>query len=244
MGVKDERLRYVIVHFGPMEELELTVGEYALAAMIHNLSHRGKYGGWCIASREYFAKNLRVNRSTVKRHLARLEELELVECDEGTHYLRTTEKWYQATVLDDAPGGGKMHQGKMHQDGAESAQEGGNLHPNNESNNLPSSQKSGGVSKRFQPPTMDEVKQYMEQYAMQKGMDFSACMALAERLWNFYQSNGWKVGKNPMKDWQATVRKWVGDEKDKLASKQGRHEKAANGQQLGFSLFSNPNQDQ
>lgn len=30
----------------------------------------------------------------------------------------------------------------------------------------------------------------------------------AERFCSFYQSNGWKVGKNPMKDWKAAVRTW------------------------------------
>lgn len=30
----------------------------------------------------------------------------------------------------------------------------------------------------------------------------------AEQFMNFYQSNGWKVGKNPMKDWKACVRTW------------------------------------
>ena len=25
---------------------------------------------------------------------------------------------------------------------------------------------------------------------------------------DFYDANGWKVGKNPMKDWKAAVRTW------------------------------------
>lgn len=30
----------------------------------------------------------------------------------------------------------------------------------------------------------------------------------AQRFWDYYQSNGWKVGRNPMKDWKASVRVW------------------------------------
>lgn len=30
----------------------------------------------------------------------------------------------------------------------------------------------------------------------------------AQRYWDYYQSNGWKVGRNPMKDWKAAVRNW------------------------------------
>jgi hypothetical protein len=30
----------------------------------------------------------------------------------------------------------------------------------------------------------------------------------AQRFWDYYESNGWKVGRNPMKDWKAAVRNW------------------------------------
>ena len=34
----------------------------------------------------------------------------------------------------------------------------------------------------------------------------------AERFMDYYESNGWKVGKNSMKDWKATVRTWEKNE--------------------------------
>lgn len=30
----------------------------------------------------------------------------------------------------------------------------------------------------------------------------------AKVFWDYYESNGWKVGRNAMKDWRATVRQW------------------------------------
>ena len=55
--------------------------------------------------------------------------------------------------------------------------------------------------KRFIPPTQDEV----EEYAKEKGYTgFSA-----ERFIAYYESNGWRVGRNPMKDWRATIRGWA-----------------------------------
>ena len=30
----------------------------------------------------------------------------------------------------------------------------------------------------------------------------------AQRFIDYYTSNGWKVGRNPMKDWKAAVRTW------------------------------------
>lgn len=52
---------------------------------------------------------------------------------------------------------------------------------------------------RFQPPTVEEVRQY----CLEHGYDVDA-----ERFVNHYTSNGWKVGRNPMKDWKAAVRNW------------------------------------
>ena len=31
----------------------------------------------------------------------------------------------------------------------------------------------------------------------------------AEKFLDYYESNGWKVGRNPMKDWKATARNWA-----------------------------------
>ena len=57
---------------------------------------------------------------------------------------------------------------------------------------------------RFTPPTVDEVRAY----CMGKGYTLDA-----DRFVDYYTSNGWKVGKNPMKDWKAAVRTWNGKEK-------------------------------
>ena len=54
--------------------------------------------------------------------------------------------------------------------------------------------------KRFTPPTLDEVKAYADE----KGYTINA-----ERFSAYYESNGWKVGRNPMKDWRAAVRNWA-----------------------------------
>ena len=31
----------------------------------------------------------------------------------------------------------------------------------------------------------------------------------ASKFWNYYSANGWRVGKNPMKDWKAAAAGWV-----------------------------------
>ena len=54
-------------------------------------------------------------------------------------------------------------------------------------------------SKRFSPPSFDDVKSYCQE--RENGVDPQAFV-------DWYTSNGWKVGKNTMKDWKAAVRTW------------------------------------
>ena len=53
--------------------------------------------------------------------------------------------------------------------------------------------------KRFTAPSFEDVKAYCEE--RKNNVD-------AERFIDYYTANGWKVGKNPMKDWKAAVRSW------------------------------------
>ena len=47
--------------------------------------------------------------------------------------------------------------------------------------------------KRFKKPTLEDVLSYCVE--RENAVD-------GEKFFNFYESNGWKVGKNPMKDWK------------------------------------------
>ena len=63
-------------------------------------------------------------------------------------------------------------------------------------------------NKRFIAPTLEEVQAYCQE----RGNTVDP-----ERFIDYYSSNGWKVGKNPMKDWRAAVRTW---EKNGYSQKQ------------------------
>jgi uncharacterized protein YdaU (DUF1376 family) len=58
--------------------------------------------------------------------------------------------------------------------------------------------KKKGV-KRFAPPLLAEVHEYITEKTYQ---------VHAEQFVNFYESKGWMVGSNKMKDWKAAVRQW------------------------------------
>jgi hypothetical protein len=58
----------------------------------------------------------------------------------------------------------------------------------------------------FDPPTVEDVRSYCRE----KGLQVDA-----ERFVAYYTANGWKVGRNPMKDWRACCRTWVRNSYDK-----------------------------
>ena len=54
-------------------------------------------------------------------------------------------------------------------------------------------------STRFVKPTLEQVSEYCKS----RNDNISP-----DAFIDFYESKGWKVGKNPMKDWKAAVRTW------------------------------------
>lgn len=59
---------------------------------------------------------------------------------------------------------------------------------------------------RFVPPTLEEVEAYC--FERQNSVD-------PQKFVDYYTSNGWKVGRNPMKDWKACIRSWERNGYDK-----------------------------
>lgn len=55
------------------------------------------------------------------------------------------------------------------------------------------------VNKRFVKPTLEEVEGYCKE--RNNYVDPQAFI-------DYYESNGWKVGRNGMRDWKATIRNW------------------------------------
>ena len=68
---------------------------------------------------------------------------------------------------------------------------------NKKDNDSESDNKNKIKRKAFVKPIPDEVNKFA----------FTDKLNL-EGFFDFYQSNGWKVGKNPMKDWKAAARGW------------------------------------
>lgn len=73
--------------------------------------------------------------------------------------------------------------------------------------------------KRFEKPTLSEIKAY----CIERGNKVDA-----QHFFDYYESNGWKVGKNSMKNWQAAIRTWERSEYRKSDYKKNSKEDAIN----------------
>lgn len=68
------------------------------------------------------------------------------------------------------------------------------------------------IKKKFMKPTSIEIQAFIEKEFNRD--EFSAA-GLADNIFLYYQSKGWVVGKSPMKDWQAAVRRWLKQENER-----------------------------
>ena len=58
----------------------------------------------------------------------------------------------------------------------------------------------------IQPLSLEEVESYCRERKNRVNPQY---------FYDYYQSNGWRVGKNPMKDWKAAVRSWESNGMDR-----------------------------
>lgn len=66
--------------------------------------------------------------------------------------------------------------------------------------------------KRFVKPTLQEITEVMAVKIREKygsNVQDSLINDQAESFLNYYESNGWKVGKNPMKNWHCAIGNWI-----------------------------------
>ena len=58
----------------------------------------------------------------------------------------------------------------------------------------------------FVKPTVVEIYDYA--FSICEKLSNEDALKFTEKFHAHYEANGWKVGRNPMKDWKAAVRKW------------------------------------
>ena len=79
----------------------------------------------------------------------------------------------------------------------------------------------------FVKPTVDEVSAYVRE----KGYTFDPSQFIA-----YYDANGWKVGRNPMKDWKAACVTWQKRQHEKARSAGFARRKADNNVEMSAEV--------
>lgn len=145
--------------------------------------------GECWASNNYFARLYKVSPSLISNWLRALEKQKLITVDyekKGNEITKRTIKIIGIQNIEypiqNIEGGYSKY-----------------LKENNTSINNTSIKKEIYKERKFKKPTLEEVKEY----CLERNNKVDA-----ELFINYYESNGWKVGKNSMKDWKACVRTW------------------------------------
>lgn len=143
--------------------------------------------GYCFASNKYLADLFQTNETLISRKLKKLEDKNYIQMEyekQGTQvinrYIRLS-KTITGHYLKSKP--------SVIENDKEKITSINNISINNKEI----------YKERFKKPTLEEVKEYCEE--RNNGID-------AETFINFYESKGWMVGKNKMKDWKACVRTW------------------------------------
>lgn len=70
-------------------------------------------------------------------------------------------------------------------------------------------EKGKGKRARFRAPSPADVREYAAAYAESSGIALGSIDFDPDHFVDYYESNGWKVGRAAMKDWKATVRNWL-----------------------------------
>jgi len=157
--------------------------------------------GQILFGRKKFSAQTGITENCVRSSLEILKTLKQITIKSTTKYsVITVSNWH-------------LYQGKQ----PTSSQQAANRSPadsqqaatyNNVNNGEKGNNKDIGVpptapKSKFIKPTPEEIHSYL----LTKDIDD---MAEAEKIFDFYESKGWVVGKSsPMKDWKATVRNWI-----------------------------------
>ena len=185
---------YYIVFSWMRTELGLSGNELNAFALVYSYSQDGQ--GCYYGSLARTAELLGVTRQTAISTLKKLIEKDYITKDERTVNgvkicsYASSQKILQ--VVKNLDGGSQKFRPEVVK----------NLDPIIKSNNkeiINNSLSTAHARGKFIIPTVEEVAAYCA--SRHNGID-------AQHFIDYYESNGWKVGRNPMQDWQATIRTW------------------------------------
>lgn len=153
----------------------------------------------CYISNEYIANLLQVTDRSARKYLSHLMQagyIRMVRFDGRERYVESTLS-FQAEWND-------------------SSRQGGQSVPHTDNNEYINKIDREGAQGKFKKPTLQEVAEYCQE----RGNNIDP-----EEFIAHYESNGWKVGKTPMKNWKSAIVTWEKKREKDAPKKKGSSRK-------------------
>lgn len=191
---------YAIIPANVRYDNRLKANEKLLYGEITALSNKT---GICYATNKYFAELYDVEVETISRWIKNIKDLGYIDTD--LIYKNNTKEIDKRIIkIYGVPIDKKISTyipenqegySQNNQEGIDKKVKENNTSINNTSNNI----KENIKRKNFVKPTLEELKEYCASSSLSVDCQY---------FYDYYESNGWKVGRNQMKDWKATLRNW------------------------------------
>lgn len=153
----------------------------------------------CYISNEYIANLLQVTDRSARKYLSHLMQagyIRMVRFDGRKRYVESTLS-FQAEWND-------------------SSRQGGQSVPHTDNNEYINKIDRESAQGKFKKPTLQEVAEYCQE----RGNNIDP-----EEFIAHYESNGWKVGKTPMKNWKSAIVTWEKKREKDAPKKKGSSRK-------------------
>lgn len=164
--------------------------------------------GYCWASNAYFAELYGVTVSTVSEWISDLQRAGYVRVSVDRKAGNTRKIFITSGKAEDPLREKPKTYSENPEDPSSGKAEDNNTRYNKYNNNINNIKREGTtatdkpshtLNKRFVKPTVEKVSAYCQERA--NGID-------PQTFIDFYEAKGWRIGKEPMRDWQAAIRTW------------------------------------
>lgn len=195
---------YLLLPVLAVDDDRISDGEVLLLAEIMALANNT---GYCYASNAYLMKKRRISLSTLTSRLGNLKKhgyikVELIKDDKGCVKERRIYPYcLDFTPYTERPGEVCRESGIGYAENLATPMPKSRQENNINSNNISKNKREH--TREARPNSIEDVRAYCRERNNRVNVD---------KWYAYYESIGWKVGRNPMKDWKAAVRKWEADD--------------------------------
>ena len=213
VGFKINSLGFGTIPKLVMQDRSLSLGAKAVYAYFCSFTGAGDS---CFPSRERICYDLDLNKDTFTKYRNELVTRGYIKIEQIKDGVKFSHNVY--TLCDVVPSCPVFSDTKISDPKVSDPKEPDTINNSIKSNNIKSNNtlstadKPQRERKRFVKPTVEEVAAYCRE--RKNTVDAEAFVA-------FYESNGWKVGKNPMVNWKQSVITWECKRKNEHKAKNG-----------------------